>query len=181
MDYITAPLTRVEALIEGTYPVVAVSGRSITAARFVATRLHGDLEDEDFPMKHFAPSDGAVPYLALPVAAGYADPDRAINARSGMQRKRIDVRVVTGYVIGQSSPRIGAGAQTTKSAALIAGLNDHETIAQAMIWPGFWQSGSTIYGIRAAGDTTHRVLVEHQRLLVETTFEVSVSYAPGTP
>ena len=76
-DYLTAPLARVEGIIEGTYPVVAVSGRSVTAARFVATRLHGDIEDPDFPMKHFAPAGGGVAYVALPVTTGYASPDTA--------------------------------------------------------------------------------------------------------
>lgn len=171
----TEPLARLAAIIEGAYPSPAVTGRTVTTA-FHATRLHGDLEDPAFPVSQFHRG-----YRLILERTGYADPDTAQNPRAGQVRKRGTLLLSIGYLFGRRPPGPHTAALTATSADAHQGHDDHEEIEAALIYPGNRGSTSpTIYTIRRVEDAVARVIVPHERLLVETRYVVEIAYQPGT-
>lgn len=170
----TEPLARLAALVEGTYAPAPV-GRAVTPGRFTATRLHGDIEDPSFPVAHFHRG-----YRLILERTGYADPDTAQNPRAGQVRKRGIVLLSIGYRYGTRAPGPQTAALTATSADAHDGHDDHELIEAALIYQG--NRGGTspeIYVIRRVEDAVARVIVSHERLLVETRYAVEIAYQPG--
>jgi len=171
----TEPLARLAAIVEGTYPSPSVTGRTVTAGRYHATRLHGDLEDPAFPVARFHRG-----YRLVLERTGYADPETAQNPRAGQVRKRGTVLLSVGYLFGRRAPAPETAALTATSADAHQGADDHEELEAALIWSGNRGGTSpTIYAIRRVEDAVARVIVPHERLLVETRYVIEIAYQPG--
>jgi hypothetical protein len=177
MGWLSAPLARIEAIIEGTYPTVPVTGRSLTARTFRATKLHGTLDDPagEFPAVHFHRG-----YALLPVESGNIEGQRALNARAGMGHRRALLTLQVGYLFGRESALAGPGAKTAKSHASLLAHEDFDLIEQALVWPAHWGgTAPTMYSVRLVNSVRTRELVAHARLIAEATFEIQVGRVPG--
>ena len=177
MSWLTQPLARIEAIIEGRYPTSPVTGRSVASGIFKATKLHGTLADPtgDFPAVHFHRG-----YALVTDQSGYVEGQRARNARAGMDRRRAVLRLQVGYLFGRDTALAGPGAGTAMSAAALLAHSDFDLIEQALIDPDFWGGTSpTMYSVRLVDQVRTRELVTNSRLLAEASIEIQVGRVPG--
>jgi hypothetical protein len=175
VPFLTQPIARLAAIIEGVYPSTPITGRSVPAGRHKPTLLHGDLRDPSFPAVHFHRG-----YALRVVSTRERDGDPP-NVRAGAVRKVILVEVAIGYLTGRDAPRTVAGAGDALTEPTLLGHSDHEQIAEAFRWPGFWPGTSpSIVQIRPEGPVTTSDVVPLSRLVVTSTWAITLSYAPGT-
>lgn len=175
MPFLTAVAARLAAIVEGAYPVVPVSGRSVPAARHKPARLHGNLRNDQFPGAHFHRA------YDLDVDTSGRVPGDPPNVRAGAQRKNLIFRVDIGCHISRDAPSIAAGAGGALYSPTVLAHSDHEDIEQALSFPEFWSGVSpAIVGIVPAGDVSNEVIVEQARIVVSRLYRVTLNYAPGT-
>lgn len=172
MGWLTQPLARVIALVEGSYPASPVTGRSVTADTFTARRIQGDLASPSFPGHLF---HRAFDLVVESTGAAAGDPP---NVHAGSMRRRAVVALRIGYLDGHDAP--AAGDEIPYYTPSQTGHDDHETIEMALRYPAFW-SGTTpgIVGLIPLGDAATQVLVPHERFLVVRRWELTCNYAPG--
>jgi len=174
MPFLTEPLARVGAIVEGAHPSTAVPGRSVPAGRHHATRLHGDLRDAAFPGAHFNRG------YDLAVVGSRNVPGDPPNRRAGSQRRIVVVEIAIGYLTSRDAPRVGAGVASTLYDATLTAHSDHEDIAQALGWPGFWSGTSpAIVGAVPEGDVQTVVVAPQARIVVAARWALTLSYPPG--
>lgn len=172
--WLSQPLDRVRDLIEGTYPVTPVVGRTVPAATFKATRLHGDLESPEFPGAHYHRGFD----LVVDRSGGIGANPPNVHAGRMIRRAILSLRI--GYLYGRDAASRAAGAGTALWSPTLTGHEDHELIEQALRYPAHW-GGLTPEIVRLAplDDATTRVVIPHQRILVTRLWEIQVSYQPG--
>lgn len=175
MGWLDQPIDRLRDVIEGTYPPSPVTGRSIAASTFKATRTHGDLRAPSFPGAHFH-RGFAVVVLESGGVAG--DPP---NAHGGSVRRAAVVRLDVGYLYARDAAERAAGAGNALWSPTLAAHDDAETIETALVYPAFW-GGTTPTLVRVAAlDRARTVeLIANDRIVCERRYEILVSYAPGT-
>ena len=172
VGWLDASVDRVRDIIEGTHPSVAVSGRSINAGRFKAARLHGGLDDPQFPGAHYHRG-----YELLVERSGRVVGDPP-NAHAGSKRRRAVLVLRVGYLFGRDAPATGAGVGTSLWTPTITGHNDADDIEDALTYPAFW-GGSSIVGMVPTSDAETLVVIPQQRALVVSRWEMTCSFAPG--
>lgn len=173
--FLTEPLARVGALVEGAYPVSPVTGRSVPAGHHKATRLHGDLRSPEFPGAHFHRG-----YDIQVVSSGNVPGDPP-NRNAGSKRRRVVIEIAIGYLIARDAPRVGAGVGSTLYDATMSAHSDHEQIAEALGWAAFWPGTSpAIVGAVPDGDVQTVVVAPQARIVVAARWALTLSYPPGT-
>lgn len=172
--WLEEPLARVRAIVEGSYPSVAVPGRSVTAGRFLRSEYRGNPADPQWPGTDFHRR-----YLVT-VASVRNVPGAAPNHRTGRVLKSVLVNVAMGYVVQPDGRHERDGSCPDEEAATQLGAEDAHELEEALSWPDFWAGTSpSIAQIRTAGDVTATVLVPRRRVLVVSQWDVTVDYAPG--
>ena len=175
MPFLTQPIARLAAIIEGAYPATPITGRSVPAGRHKPTLLHGDLRDPEFPAAHFHRG-----YTLEVIESGDIERDPP-NVRAGSQRKYALVRVDLGYLHARDAARVVAGSAGALMAPSVLGHSDHETIAQALRYSVFWSGTSpTIEGLTPSRSVSTEIVVRQSRIIVSATWRMVLSYAPGT-
>lgn len=175
MAFLTAPLAQLRAIIEGSHPAVPVTGRSIPSGTFLRSKYRGSLSDLAFPGAEFHRR------YQLEVTTTRERPGDPPNVRAGAVRKVVVVEVSTGYLVSPDGPTSSARACGTVDEATLLGHSDHELFAEAFRWPGFWAGTSpSIVQIRPEGDVVTSAVIPRARILVTSTWAVTLSYAPGT-
>lgn len=175
MSFLTAPLARLCALIEGSYPVTPVSGRSVTAGRLKPARLHGDLRDPEFPGVHYQRA-----YDLQVVSSGRAPGDPP-NVRAGSMRAVVVVQLDIGYLTSRDAPSTGAGVGGTLYSPTLLAHSDHEDVAQCFAWPNFWTGTSpSIVRLIPDSDVETAQTEVQSRIVVSRRWRMTLSYAPGT-
>lgn len=172
--WLAEPLARFRAIVEGTYPSVAVPGRSTTANRFRRSEYRGDPADPQWPGTDFHRR-----YLVT-VAGVRNVAGAAPNHRTGRVLKGVLVNLVMGYVVQPDGRVDRGGSCPDEEAATQLGAEDAHELEEALSWPDFWAGTSpAIAQIRLAGDVTPAVVIPRRRVLVTSQWDVTVSYAPG--
>lgn len=174
--WLTAPLDRMRDILEGVYPATPVTGRSLAAGTFKATRLHGPLEDPAFPGAHFHRN-----FELFVEDSGDVEGDPP-NLHAGSIRESAIVLVRVGYAYGRDAAGTGAGAGNALYTPSLTGHDDASKIREALSYPAFWGGLSqvTLVRLRAKERARSRILVPQQRMLVERRYELTCSYTPGT-
>jgi hypothetical protein len=171
----TLVTARATAIVEGTSPATGVSGRSITAGLFKATLMHGDLNDPSFPAAHF--------HRGYLLGLGDVEPVEPFNPRAGIAKFRTRLRVSVGYLIGRSAPRRAAGVGTALRSAEDTGADDLWALVNGLCWPAFWGTlnASPLLGLYAINfvRSAPRELVDRERVVRDTDFDLGVSLVPG--
>ena len=172
--WLDEPLGRFRAIVEGTYPSVAVSGRSTTAGRFVRSEYRGDPADPQWPGTDFHRR-----YLVT-VKAVRNVPGAAPNNRTGRVLKSVLLEVSMGYIVQPDGRVDRGGSCPDEEAATQLGAEDAHELEEALTWADFWAGTSpAIAQIRLAGDVTPAVVIPRKRVLVTSQWDVTVDYAPG--
>ena len=164
-------------MMEGAYPSPPPSsGYVIAPGTFQSGDYKVELDHEDYPLAAFA---GA--YSLLIESTGFVQAEPRVNKRAGVARKRATIKLRIGYVIGQDSAQADSGGVTAEQAARVSAADDAHMIAMVLSEPSNW-GGLTppMYSVRQSSDTTYARVVDGQRLLSETLYEVEVGYVPGT-
>lgn len=174
MSWLTAVDARLRALIEGSYPAVPVTGRSVPSGTFTRAVYKGDPSDLEWPGIGFHRSY-ALTYVATRERGG--DPP---NSHAGAQRKAAVFELALNYQASPDAPIAGSTVSASIEAASLLGHSDHEMIAQAFRYPEFWGGTSpSIVQIRPEGDVQSSVIIPRRRLQVTARWAVTLSYAPG--
>lgn len=175
MAFLTAPLARLRAIIEGSHPTVAVTGRSVPAGTLRRAVYKDDPADLEWVGIGFHRS-----YRLAVETTRERDGDRP-NIRAGAQRKVIVVELAIGYMVSPDSPTASATVCASVEDATLLGHSDHELVAQAFRWPDFWPGTSpSIVQLRPEGDVTTSVVIPRKRVIVSARWAMTLSYAPGT-
>lgn len=173
--FLSEPLARVAAIVEGAYPASPIAGRSVPAGQHRATRLHGDLRDPAFPGAHFLRG------YDLAVVSSGTVPGDPPNRRAGSVRRRVVVEIAIGYLTSRDAPRVGAAVGSTLYDATMTAHSDHAQIAEALGWSAFWGGTSpAIVGAVPEGDVQTVVVAPQARIVVAARWALTLSYAPGT-
>lgn len=170
-------LARLQAIVEGSYPVTPVTGRSIATTRFRLAKTSGGLSDPGYPIEDFHRR-----YELVDRGFRRGEP---LNARSGFARRVHLFDLNVGYVYGFGGPGTGVTSTTGIASRVAEDLSgdDAHALEQALTWPDFWGTLNaspllSIYGI-AIPESVPEVLIAGRRLLRRTRLEVGVSYVPG--
>lgn len=173
--WLEQPMTRVRALVEGTYPTTPSTSldRYITGSTFKSTRLHGDMTDPDFPDAMFHRG-----YDLLVNTTGFAPPDEAHNTRCVIRRAAM-VTLRVGYTYGKDHPLAHSQGVTSKSVALELGHTDMERLEWVLTYPKNWLgTDPNLYSILRVGDVTSVDMDPTHRLIVQADYRVEVNYQP---
>lgn len=172
--WLSAPLARVRAIVEGAYPVSPVAGRSVTAGRFRRATYRGDVADPGWPGTGFHRH-----YLLTTESAGDV-PGAAANWRTGRVLKRVVVELRVGYLVSPDAAVDRAGVCADEDAATQLGLEDAHELEEALRWPDFWAGTDPVLAqVRPAGDVTAAVVIPRARVLVSSRWELTLDFAPG--
>lgn len=175
MAFLTEPLGRLDALILGEYPDVAVPGRSVPAGTFRRATYRGDPADLGWVGTGW---HRCFARRVLSSGDNGADPP---NVRAGAQRRRVLVEVSLGYEISPDATTSRTTVCATVDEATALGHSDHELLAQALRWPGFWPgTAPSIVRLEPAGDVTTSVVIPRRRIVVAAQWSITLAYAPGT-
>lgn len=172
--WLSAPLARVRAIVEGAYPSVAVSGRSVTAGRFRRATYRGDIADPGWPgtgfHRHYLLATESVSDVA----------GAAANWRTGRVLKRVVLELRVGYLVSPDATIERAGVCPDEDAATQLAHEDAHELEEALRWPDFWAgTDPAIAQVRPAGDATATVVIPRARVLLTTRWDVTVDFAPG--
>lgn len=172
--WLAQPLARLRAIIEGTYPSIAVAGRSTTAGRFLRSEYRGDPADPQWPGTDFHRR-----YLVT-VAGVRNLAGAAPNHRTGRVLKSVLVNVAMGYVVQPDGRITRDGSCPDEEAATQLAAEDAHELEEALCWPDFWGgTAPAIAQIRLTSDVSPAVLVPRRRVLVTSQWDVTVDYVPG--
>lgn len=175
MAFLTQPLARIRAIIEGSYPATAVTGRSVPVGMFSRSKYRGDLGDLAFPGTEFHRR------YQIATRETRERPGDPPNVRAGAVRKVVVIEVSTGYLVSPDGQISSARACATVDEATELGHSDHELLSEAFRWPGFWTGTlPSIAQIRPEGSVVTSAVIPRARILVTSTWAITLSYAPGT-
>lgn len=174
--WLEQPLTRLRAILEGSYPATHGSDdRWVTSGTFRSTRLHGDLAHPEFPAQHLHRG-----YDLVVQSSGFVRGQSANNTRGGRCDRRAVVMLRFGYLFGRDHPQAHSAGVTPLGVASELGHADHELVEWPLTWPG--NRGGldpTLYAINPIGDADLVVLDPLGRCLVQRPYELLASYVPG--
>lgn len=172
--WLAEPIARFRAIIEGTYPVSPVAGRSVTAGRIQRATYRDDPASLEWPGTDFHRR-----YLVT-VAGVRNVAGAAPNHRTGRVIKSVLVNVAMGYVVQPDGRITRDGSCPDEEAATQLAAEDTHELEEALCWPDFW-AGTTpaIVQIRLTADVTPAVIVPRRRVLVTSQWDVTVDYVPG--
>jgi len=175
VSFLTEPISRVRAIIEGSYPATPVTGRSVPASTIQKATYEGDPADLQWT------GIGFHRRYQLPVlSTRNVDADKP-NSRAGSQRKLVVFEVQIGYLVSPDSPIGTTSVCASVDEATALGHSDHELIAQAFQWSAFWSGTSPeIAGLVPAGDVSTAIIIPRKRIIVSARWSMLLHYAPGT-
>ena len=171
--WLEQPLARFRGIVEGSY----VTGGVViaTPGTFKSTRLHGDLDDEEFPLAHFHRG-----YDCVVGSSSWMEPEGA-QSHCATVRRVAEVVLRVGYLFGRDHPLAHSLGVTSRGVASELGHADHEKLERVLSHPKNW-GGCTpqVCAILRAGPVQTAVLEGLSRLIVSAPYRVLVAYAAGT-
>ncbi|HEX4931774.1 MAG TPA: hypothetical protein VFV33_01265 [Gemmatimonadaceae bacterium] len=174
MTFLSQPAARLRALIEGTYPVVPVTGRSVPAGTLTRAKYRGPIGDTTF-----AGGDQHASYTLTLVESGDVDADPP-NSHAGSQRRFVVYEVTLTYLVQPDGRITRSTACASEEDAADLGHETMEAIGQALRYPLFWAGTSpAIASVRQLGPAV-TTTIPRQRVQVSARWRVLLSYAPGT-
>lgn len=173
--WLAEPVTRVRALIEGAYPVVPISGRSVTAGLIARATYRDDPADLAWAGLGFHRR-----YLLLTDETGDRDGD-PVNRRAGSAREEWAFTVRIGYAVSPDARLSGSSVCADEDAATQLGHEDHHAISEALRWPAFWgDTTPALSQLRRVGRVTTSIVIPRKRVFVSCRWTATLSYAPGS-
>lgn len=173
--WLEEPLARVRAIIEGSYPSVAVPGRSVTAGLIQRATYRDDPTNLQWPGVGFHRR-----YLLLTDETGDREGD-PVNRRAGAAREDILFTVRIGYTVAPDGRIPDDNVCADEDAASQLGHEDMHAIREALRWPDFWGDCSpALSQVRPVGRVRTSIVVPRRRVFVSAQFSATLSYAPGS-
>jgi hypothetical protein len=173
--WLAEPIARVRAIIEGSYPVSPVAGRSVTAGRIQRATYRDDPASLEWVGVGFHRH-----YLLQTDETGDRDGD-PVNRRAGAAREDWLFTVRIGYVVQPDARVVRDDSCVDEDAATQLGHEDFHAIREALRWPEFWGDTSpAISQIVPAGKVRTSIVIPRRRVFVSAQFAATLSYAPGS-
>lgn len=173
--WLAEPVARVRAIIEGSYPVTPVAGRSVTAGLIQRATYRDDPADLQWPGTGFHRR-----YLLQTDETGDRDGD-PVNRRAGAAREEWVFTVRIGYTISPDGRIASASACADEDAATQLGHEDMHAIREALRWSAFWADCSpALSQVRPVGRVRTSIVIQRRRVFVSSQFSATLSYVPGS-